>query len=135
MISDSSYISKYNHSSSISIGLIIGIISGGIVFIDAIIVIIIYFIKKKKSKEGENSTIKEIIITDNNNLLIQDVMYDYEPQSKRSDKKIVIVFMTMTQKQTKILIDPNKSVKNLIKFYLKVIKSLSYFVIQILHIL
>ena len=114
-------VNKSNKSSGVSIGIIIGIIIVGIVIIGGIIAIII-FCKIKNNEEDLSSTVIQIIQANKLNPLIQEVVYEYETKNEGKIQKIHIVFKTTTGRETKILIDPNKSVKILIKFYLKVVK-------------
>ena len=48
--------------------------------------------------------------------------YEYEPQVNNKNAKIKIKLVTTSQKVVKILIDPNKTVTELIQFYFKIIK-------------
>ena len=63
---------------------------------------------------------------DNKNIIENEVInmyiYEYEPQVKRENGKIKILLVTTGQKKLKILIDPNKTMTELIKFYFEVIK-------------
>ena len=55
-------------------------------------------------------------------ILEEDGIFEYEPKIKGECLKKRINFMTVTQRKTKILIDPNKSMNVLIIFYFEVIK-------------
>ena len=65
---------------------------------------------------------------DNKNIIENEVLntnvseYEYEPYVKRKNAKIKILLVTTGQKKLKILIDPNKAMTELIKFYFEVIK-------------
>jgi surface protein len=124
----SSYSSKSNKSSGISKGVIIGIIIGGIVIIGGIIAIIIYCIKKNKichppENSSTNVTVKQHLNTKTEiNQLIPDEEVEYEPNAKSDSQKIGVIFATTFQKNIKIIIDPNKSIHDLIKFYFDYIK-------------
>ena len=63
---------------------------------------------------------------DNKNIIENEVInmdiYEYEPQVKRENGKIKILLVTTGQKKLQILIDPNKTITELIKFYFEVIK-------------
>ena len=65
---------------------------------------------------------------DNKNIIENEVLnidiseYEYEPHIKSESAKIKILLVTTSQKKLKILIDPNKTMTELIKFYFSVIK-------------
>ena len=48
--------------------------------------------------------------------------YEYEPKIKNYNHKLKIVFETTNQDKVRILIDPNKTITELIKFYFQIIK-------------
>ena len=56
------------------------------------------------------------------NQLIPDEEVEYEPNAKSDSQKIGVIFATTFQKNIKIIIDPNKSIHDLIKFYFDYIK-------------
>ena len=129
---------KIKSSSSISTGVIIGIIAAGVVVIASIIIIICYKFgclckncscpwKKKPistplpSPENQfqsSTTINNI----NNSVIIQNnnknetAIIEYEPQNDK-DNPIKIIFVNQTLGNTNILIDSKKTIDELIKFY------------------
>ena len=56
------------------------------------------------------------------NQLIPDEEVEYEPNVKSDGPKIGVILETTFQKKIKIIIDPNKSINDLIKFYFEYIK-------------
>ena len=50
---------------------------------------------------------------------IDEEVYEYGSKGNIGSSKIEILFMTTLQRKTKIIIDPNKSMNDLIKFYLE----------------
>ena len=65
---------------------------------------------------------------DNKNIIENEVLnidiseYEYEPHIKSESAKIKILLVTTSQKKLQIIIDPNKTMTELIKFYFEVIK-------------
>ena len=112
--SDNYIQSKSNNSSTkISIGVIIGLIVGIVVLI-TIITIIICYCKNKMSSSSPNN------YTDTSNTKInlpEDQITEYEPQTKNDVQKVRIQLITTCQFKIEIIIDPNKTFHELIKFY------------------
>ena len=110
-------------SSAISIETIIGLIIG-IVILIIIIIIIICICKKKKNIQTFYPPKKEVL--DKSSFNINDdilTVFEYEPEIQEKDsQKIIIIFQTTNQYNVQILIDPNKAMTKLIKFYFDIIK-------------
>jgi surface protein len=120
-----SYYGGSKKSSGLSIGIIIGIVAGGVVVISIIIVVICLCKKKKLCKSpNNNDTISANNLvppnTENNQLFAEE--YEYEPKIKNGTPKVYIILMTTSQRKIKILINPDKSMSELIKFYFESIK-------------
>ena len=119
--------SSNSSSSSISIGIIIGIIAGVVVLI-IITVIIIYKCKKKKvedsnSSEGQNKReVKQENTIENNDNTLNNFNLTEKKEDKPEIKTVTIILMLTNQEKVKIRIDPNKKMKELIKFYFQIIK-------------
>ena len=53
---------------------------------------------------------------------ICDYECEYEPQIKNNNQKIKILLETTSQEKIRIIIDPNKTIRELIQFYFEKIK-------------
>ena len=109
--------------------MIIGIIIGVIAAIGGIITIIVCCIRKKRKQRKQSkhdliSVQKEFMSTQGSSQIINenDEVFEYESKNEGGSQKVEITFMTTLQRKTKILIEPNKSVIDLIKFYLEKIR-------------
>ena len=119
---------KSKKSSGISIGIIIGIIAGIVVIISIIILIICCIRRRKKlseiPKETENNNSTTVAAFDSsvqiNQSTIKDV-YEYEPEIKSINPKIKIKLETTSQSKINILIDPEKTMTELIQFYFQIL--------------
>ena len=124
---------KNNSSSKITIGVIIGIIVGIIVVIAIVTAIICICIKKPAIVEPDKNT--TIVVSDTNAIIVEpdtnttnsifhsidtSNIYEYEPEVPK-ENKIPIIIETTSQIKVQILIDPNKTMVELIKYYFKVI--------------
>ena len=132
---DESSNSGKTSSSSISIDIIIGIIGGILVIIAIVIIIIFCFLKpcNKKAKTPENTTninltisptpidtLSGLNMSEINRQKVSEI-YEYEPKGEKKSQTIIIIFETTEQSKISILIGLNKKIKELIKFYFKII--------------
>ena len=120
-------------SSSISIGAIIGIIAGGIVFILGVIIIICYkcgFSCKncisRLKQSSSNPTTSPINQTQNttiahltNNNTNESKIIRHKPESD-IDNPILVIFQNQGVGDSQILIDYNESIDELIRFYFEI---------------
>ena len=120
-------------SSSISIGAIIGIIAGGIVFILGVIIIICYkcgFSCKncisRLKQSSSNPTTSPINQTQNttiahltNNNTNESKIIRHKPESD-IDNPILVIFQNQGVGDFQILIDYNESIDELIRFYFEI---------------
>ena len=114
-------------SSKMSIVVIIGIV-GGILLVLSTITLIICCCRKKKIVES----VPQPPIVDSSNLkfdpeqeikLVFEPEYEYEPHEKNNNNiKVKIILETTSQTKVQILIDPNKTLTELIQFYFQIIK-------------
>ena len=133
LVSINPSINNKKTSSSISIGVIIGIIAGGVVIVIAITIIICccrgpcknYF-PKQNNKE---MTIKHIHIKNQNNYSNKTTSFnginnsnliEYKPSEDKTNPFIVIFENACIDKK-KILVDSSDTIEELIKFYFEVI--------------
>ena len=112
-------------SSKISAGAIIGIIGGGVVFIIATILIIVYFVWKRCTYSPSPPPVQMDSATNvtfsGTNEVNSLTLYEYEPENDKMNP-IIIIFENGRLGNTKILIDSDKTIDELIRFYFKVIK-------------
>ena len=109
--------------------IIIGIVVGVVVIIITI-TLIIFFLKKKTpnnsvNKEKKENIKKEVIYSENADISFNNKdtlpIHEYEPENDK-ENPIIIIFNSPVIGDTKILIDYNKTIDELIKFYFKIIK-------------
>ena len=115
LISNNSNFKNNNSPDKISVKAIIGIIIGGIIFLSIIIVLIICIYKKMKiyylvQKKDISS------FNDEKNML-----YEHEPMTEKKNP-IIFIFETTNQTKVRILIDSDKTIDELIKFYFDKLK-------------
>ena len=109
-------------SSGISIGIIAGI-AAGIVAVIGIIILVICLCKKCCQPQKTNDTFAiDKLVTKSSLKLVNDEEYEYESIIKSDTPKINIVLVTTSQRKIKILINPDKTITELIKFYFEKIK-------------
>jgi len=88
---------------------------------------IIYCCKKKKKPPIDTSSIdicykNEPYLNFDVGYINKPIIYEYEPQVKSENTKIKIILETTSLMKVQILIDPYKTVSELIKFYFEIIK-------------
>ena len=103
---------------------IISIITGGVIFLSAVILIIIFFYKKRKPSSSQHpsqhSRSPSEIIDLSINYRNEFPLYEYEPRIDKINPIIIIFLLPIFE--TKILVDYDKTIDELIKFYFKIIK-------------
>ena len=112
-------------SNKISAGAIIGIIGGGVAFIIATILTIFYFVRKRCPHSpspppgpiGSETNVTFSGTNEENSLTV----HEYEPENDKMNP-IIIIFESGRLGNTKILIDSDKTIDELIRFYFKVIR-------------
>ena len=124
---DTPYPGSSRSSSKMSIGVIIAIV-GGILAVLGIITLIICCCRKKKIV----TSVSQPPIVDSSNMkfdpeqeikLVFEPEYEYEPHEKNNNNvKVKIILETTSQTKVQILIDPNKTLTELIQFYFQIIK-------------
>ena len=112
-----------NSSNKSSFETILSIILG-IIFFTGIVLLIIYFYKKKKKdssllRPDESSLDAKMPILKKSEI---STTYEYEPQKMiKDDSDILIIFQKTKSSIVKILINPDKTMQELIKIYFKMI--------------
>ena len=126
-------ITNNQSSGKISTGIIIAIIAGIIILI-AIISIVVFYICKKKSGKAEYPATETIhvINPDPNEGVIKgmsnispnkEVIYEYKTENDcKKEEKIKIIFESTAQNKVIILINPNRTTKELIIYFFNIIK-------------
>ena len=129
-------ISNNKSSNKISTGIIIAIIAGIIVFI-AIIAIIVFCICKKKcgrAKDPPTDTAIKINRPDEDTIKVmsnitqikdanEEKIYEYITENDcEKGNKIKVTFKNLRESKVIILINPNRTIKELVKYFFKIIQ-------------
>ena len=120
---NSTIISENKSSNKISTGTIVGIILGGVAIVGGIIAIVIYCkrIHPTSSEKicpcfrKKQPTITEKFKTETTIASIKNNIYEYETTNDK-ENPILLIF-TLSGVETRILIDYNKTIDELIRFY------------------
>ena len=104
------------NSGSISTGMIIGLIVGGIIILGSIILASICIYKKCHKKDDDSDSLSEFTESET------DISGNSKFGVNEDSPKKKITFKTSTQITNDIFIKPNKTIKDLLKLYSKIVK-------------